>query len=635
MTTTRRSHAFSRDLDPDADWNTPGLLARFLETLPAAVYATDLRGRLRFYNQAAADIWGYSPPLYDDVCLRSWRLYRPDETPIPYDQTPMARCQREACSFDGAELLADRADGTRSSIIVHCRPLRDPKGIVGVVNTLTDITERKRNETLGECRGQVLQLLASGASLALTLEFLIRAMERNCGNAILGSILVLNEAGTHFLRGIGPSLPDAFNAAVEGVAIESQKGICCQAVLSGETVAVNDFCADPKWRSFGEFVAPYGLRAGWSSPIFGSDGKVLGTFANYYERPGNPAPEDLEWVEVVKRTASIAIERKAADLERQRLASIIESSDDAIATVDKNGMVMSWNTSAERLYGYQADEIIGKSVALLAPAQDISQEVIILPRVLEGKTTSHYETVRRRKDGSLIDVSLSVSPIRDEDGAIVGASGIARDITERKKAEQQQTLLLQEMRHRITNLFSLTSGLIKLSARFASTAHEMAIALQERLNALARAHELIRKDAASQGTTLQNLILTLLLPYQLGSSADYQRVVIEGPNVQISASAATNLALVLHELATNSAKYGALSWPQGQVHLQLSLNDGELRFKWRESNGPQVAGPATHRGFGSLLVESVVGGLGGDIAQHWHREGLVVDLVVPVSMISH
>ncbi|HZJ45075.1 MAG TPA: PAS domain S-box protein [Pyrinomonadaceae bacterium] len=129
-------------------------------------------------------------------------------------------------------------------------------------------------------------------------------------------------------------------------------------------------------------------------------------------------------------------ERKAAEVTSHLLASIVESSDDAVISKDLNGVISSWNKAAERIFGYSADEVIGHPIAILIPPDRLDEEPVILRRIRAGRSVQHYETIRRRKDGKLIDISLTVSPLRDEYGTIVGASKIARDITAHKKALQ-------------------------------------------------------------------------------------------------------------------------------------------------------------------------------------------------------
>ncbi|HET8782314.1 MAG TPA: PAS domain S-box protein [Pyrinomonadaceae bacterium] len=139
-------------------------------------------------------------------------------------------------------------------------------------------------------------------------------------------------------------------------------------------------------------------------------------------------------------------ERKRAERTSRLLASIVESSDDAIISKDLNGIISSWNRGAERVFGYKADEVIGKPVTILMPQELYDEEEQILARIRAGRSVDHYETVRLRKDGTLLDISLTISPIRDETGRIIGASKIARDITEEKRAEEERTRLLERER---------------------------------------------------------------------------------------------------------------------------------------------------------------------------------------------
>src|SRR3954471_22569646 len=132
---------------------------------------------------------------------------------------------------------------------------------------------------------------------------------------------------------------------------------------------------------------------------------------------------------------------RAALQSDQLLGSIVDSSDDAIASKDLNGIITSWNKAAERIFGYAAQEIIGRPINILIPSDRQDEEPSILDRIRRGIRIEHFETVRRRKDGKLIDVSVSISPIRDMKGQIVGASKVARDITDRKAGEQARRLL--------------------------------------------------------------------------------------------------------------------------------------------------------------------------------------------------
>src|SRR5690606_39230649 len=137
------------------------------------------------------------------------------------------------------------------------------------------------------------------------------------------------------------------------------------------------------------------------------------------------------------------------------LAAIVESSDDAIVSKDMDGIIMSWNAGAEHIFGYKADEVIGRPITILVPADRQSEETRILSRIRAGQYVHHFDTIRQRKDGSLVHISLSVSPVKDAAGRTVGASKIARDITERKRLEEAQRALSREVNHRSKNLLAV------------------------------------------------------------------------------------------------------------------------------------------------------------------------------------
>ncbi len=453
-----------------------------LQSLPVAVYTTDAAGRITFYNEAAAQLWGVRPELGKSEFCGSWKLYWPDGTPLPHHDCPMALALREKRPIRGMEAVAERPDGTRVPFIPYPSPLFDASGaLVGAVNTLVDITERYETEQR------------------------IRESEAR-------------------YRGI---------------------------------------------------------------------------------------------------------------------AAIVESSEDAVLTKDLNGVITSWNHGATRLFGYAAEEVIGKPITILIPAERHDEEPTILARIRRGERIDHYETVRQRKDGSTIDISLTVSPVKDPDGRIVGASKIARDITDRRRAEQQQRLLLREMDHRVKNLFAVASGVVALSARSAATPEELASAVRDRLAALARAHALTLTVTSEggkrieQSTTLHALIRTILSPYEGRTEADKARVAITGPDIRLAGGLVTTFALLLHEFATNAAKYGALSTPAGDIEIACSEAGGQFALTWRERGGPPIDHDGHSEGFGTMLARATVKEqLRGEISREWEPEGLTIRLSVAKDRIE-
>ncbi len=367
------------------------------------------------------------------------------------------------------------------------------------------------------------------------------------------------------------------------------------------------------------------MNISWRPPI-----SAIGRFTGRRRGNGRKLGSSLKgWVGVV------SIVNSSFEAAAQRLAAIVESSDDAILSKDLDGTIESWNRGAERLFGYTADEAIGQPVTLLIPPDRLAEEPGILERIRRGERVAHYETVRRRKDGTLVDISLSVSPIRDAEGRIVGAAKIAHDITALRRIQKQQTLLLREMNHRVKNLFAVAGSLVTLSARGASTPAELASAVRVRLNALARAHELTLTDPAAaevkvdRTTTLAELVRTMVSPFVDGDAKEGERLAVSGPGVTIGSAAVTHLALILNELATNAAKYGALSTPAGRLDVGWSIDGDWLRFRWRERGGPAVATGEDSEGFGSLLARvTVTSQFGGEIQRRWKPEGLDVEMSI-------
>jgi PAS domain S-box-containing protein len=439
-----------------------GYIHAVLGALPAAVYITDAQGRITYYNEAAAMLWGHHPELGKTEWCGAWKLYWPDGRPVPHGQCPMAMSVKEKRPVHGPEVVVERPDGSRVPFIPHTTPLYDASGtFVGAVSMLVDISDHKRAE------------------------------------------------------------------------------------------------------------------------------------------------EDA-----------------------QRLTAIVEFSHDAIVSKDLNGVIVSWNAGAERLFGYAAAEVIGRPITILMAPDRIDEEPGILARIVRGEHIDHYETIRRRKDGSLVEISLTVSPVKDASGRIVGASKIARDITERRRAEAQQNFLLGEMKHRIKNTLATVQAIAMQTLR--RTPAEERDAFVTRLQALAKAHDLLSLKSWDSAP-LRDVVGAALGAFQ---EVHRERFQIEGPaEVWLNANRALLLAMALHELATNAVKYGALSNSDGRIHIawELSKADGanRLRLIWRERGGPAVEAPK-HKGFGSTLIERAVQAGLGPTRLEFDPLGLTFSVDVPL-----
>jgi PAS domain S-box-containing protein len=306
------------------------------------------------------------------------------------------------------------------------------------------------------------------------------------------------------------------------------------------------------------------------------------------------------------------------------LASIVQSSDDAIVSKNLDGIITSWNKGAERVFGYTAEEAVGQPITIIIPQDRQDEERTILTRIRRGERIEHFETIRQRKHGSLIWVSLTISPVKNAEGKILGASKIARDITEHKRTSDQIATLAREAEHRSKNLLANVQAMVNLSQ--ADAVADLKKAVGGRIQALANVHSLF---VATRwiGAELSTIAGHELAPY--ATSGD-TRARIDGPQVLLEPDIAQAVAVTLHELATNAAKYGALSTANGHIDLRWSHEaNGRLNLRWIETGGPTVEPPA-RSGFGGRIIQQMIAQLKGESRFDWRAEGLVCEITLRV-----
>ncbi|RAZ90638.1 histidine kinase [Mesorhizobium hawassense] len=297
-----------------------------------------------------------------------------------------------------------------------------------------------------------------------------------------------------------------------------------------------------------------------------------------------------------------------------RLAAIVDSSYDAIIGKTLNSVITDWNHAAERMFGYSAEEAIGQSILMLIPEHMQGEEVEIIAKIRAGERIPSFETTRRRKDGSLIAVSLTVSPIKNGASEIVGASQIARDISAAKESERRIRLLMREVNHRVKNQFAVILSMVRETSKRSTDPAEFEQMIRSRIMALSRSHDLLVTSEWA-GASLFDLVQEHLKPF-----GHEERISLSGPLLTLQSNAVQNLGMAFHELGTNSSKYGALAAEGGHVEITWKVEtDPEARRRfhllWHETSGaaaveatPKTAGrkdAGERKGFGTVVLQRV------------------------------
>ncbi|PZX09960.1 PAS domain S-box-containing protein [Palleronia aestuarii] len=412
---------------------------------------------------------------------------------------------------------------------------------------------------------------------------------------------------------------------------------CQHVVVSGEALRVTDarehplVCGNPAIRDL-EVIAYLGV------PVRAPGGHVLGSLCAIQDSPRDWVDGDLVLLrdiaggietEIALRieTAERQRIREALEASHARLSHVLESTSDGIVSLDEEWRVIYVNSHFARLTDTPGDpqgralweifpEAVGNAFWRDYHAAVDDQE----PKRIEG----YYPPLDR-----WFEANATPSP----DGLTI----FFRDITARHKAEEARKLMIRELHHRIKNLFSIVSGLISMTARMETTPGSMARALRQRLTSLAQAHDLIRpvegiESGDHPAITLPKLLGTLLDPHMHGNST---RLSLDGPSLEIGPNSATNFALLIQEMATNAAKYGALSTPEGRLSITWSSDRDTFHLAWRESGGPLLLSPPERKGFGTQLINlSVCVQMMGRVDYEWNRSGLGITMDIPKESLA-
>ncbi len=379
-------------------------------------------------------LFGRDPALGAPNLQGQAGLYTPESSQTLFDAVGKAVADGTPYTLD---LMTVQPDGELRPCIAKGFPERNASGrVVRIAGLVQDVTERKQAEQYERFRSRTLEMLASSEPLAKVLESIVRGVEQ-LNPAMLCSILLLDVEGRHLCKGVAPSLPDFYNAALDGIEIGIGVGSCGTAAMTGERVIVADIATHLYWTPFKDLAASAGLGACWSQPIWGASGKVLGTFAIYHRAPHAPALADIALIEQTASLTSIAIERKAAQEKLQLAAGVFTHALEGIMITTPGGTIVDVNESFTRITGFTREDALGKNPRFLDSGRHSADYFAAMWRSLIANGYWYGEVWNRRKSGEVFAEMQAISAVRDAQGKVSQYISLFSDITERKAHESQ------------------------------------------------------------------------------------------------------------------------------------------------------------------------------------------------------
>jgi len=309
------------------------------------------------------------------------------------------------------------------------------------------------------------------------------------------------------------------------------------------------------------------------------------------------------------------------------LQSVLDTALDAVVVMGDDGIIIGWNSSAERMFGWTAAEAIGQllSSTIVPPVHRKNHENGLSHYLQTGEGPvlgMRIEVPARRRDGSEIPVELSINA-SEQFGARMYV-GFLRDISDRHEAAERQQRVLQESEHRVKNMLTVVAAIAQQTARVSPDLDSFSEAFSGRLQSLAKAHQLL------VGRAVSDVALTALAEQVLGADVAQGRARFGGPEILLEPGQLLGLSMILHELYTNAVKYGALCGDDGEVALDWEIEGDEIAMRWIEC-GPACEPEGVSSGFGQRMIAlSVKSDLGGTIERDWRPEGLTVMLRFPL-----
>lgn len=377
-----------------AEANTDDQLFSFhtFDNLPIAIYSCDKNGYIIAFNKAAVKIWGRTPEIGKEQWNGALKTFDINGTPLRLESGPVAKVIKQKIIIENEEIIIEQPGGNQLRVNVNPVPIFDAHNkLKGAVCTLIDVTATRDNEIKQAMLAAIINTSDDGI-ISKTLKGIITSWNSSA-ERMFG--YTANEAIGKHISLIIP--PDRLK----------EEDYIIGKISSGEKV---DHFETMRVSKSGKLI-PISITV---SPITDSKGNIVGA----------------------SKIARDISERLNTSAQQSRLAAIVNSSDDTIVSKTLQGIITSWNAAAERMFGYTAEEAIGKHISLIIPPERLKEEEYIIGQISAGNKVDHFETVRVAKNGKLIPLSITVSPIIDSKGHVIGASKIARDISQQKKAQQ-------------------------------------------------------------------------------------------------------------------------------------------------------------------------------------------------------
>lgn len=410
--------------------NNNELLTTLLDANSDQLYVKSRQGRYLACNQAFADFVAH--PKGEVLNVHSKHLFQAPLLQLIQEQDEKVM----TCDERVIEQGWIRMQGKEQLIECTKSPYKNARGdIIGILGANRDITARFYETSLLKHNGRALDAILRGTPLNQVLDEVVLGIEEMFPECLC-SILLLDKDGRHLRVGSAPSLPEFYNREIEGLQVEEGNGCCGRAVFTGKAVIAENIQEHPCWSELKTLAAQAGLASCWSQPIFGA-GVVLGTFAVYQHQPAAPKPHHWAMMEQSARLVSLALERRQAEEELQKLSRAVEQSPTMVLITDAKGVIEYVNEEFTDVTGYSLSEVQGLTPAVLNAGEAEAGFYQDMWKTIMSGQDWHGEVRNKTKSGQTYWSMLSISPILDDQGVITHFIGVSEDISSQKKTQEQ------------------------------------------------------------------------------------------------------------------------------------------------------------------------------------------------------